>query len=75
MPMRESFFRCIFSSAGTQLVAHVRAWDAEEAVQLFRVELHADEVAERGSIEVTGLDGVVVQRDSYQPGPQAALGA
>jgi hypothetical protein len=54
---RESFFRCTFSSLTSQRIAHVRAWDAGEAVQLFRTELRGDGVHERGTIEVNDLDG------------------
>ncbi len=54
---RESFFRCTFSSGSEQRIAHVRAWDAGEAVQLFRTELRGDGVEERGTIEVSDLDG------------------
>jgi hypothetical protein len=49
---RESFYRCIFSSPYSRRVAHVRAWDESEALQLFRTELRADGVHERGTFEV-----------------------
>jgi hypothetical protein len=55
---RESFFRCTFSSGKSQRVAHVRAWDAGEAVQLFRTELKGDGVDERGTIVVNDLEGL-----------------
>jgi hypothetical protein len=55
--MRESFFRCVFSSPRSRRVAHVRAWDVGEAVQLFRTELKADGVDERGAIEVSPFGG------------------
>jgi hypothetical protein len=54
---RESFYRCVFTSAHSRRVAHVRAWDSDEAVQLFRMELRADGVRERGSFEVIRLSG------------------
>ncbi len=54
---RESFYRCVFVSPRSRRVAHVRAWDSDEAEQLFRTELRTDGVAERGSIEVTPLRG------------------
>jgi hypothetical protein len=54
---RESFYRCVFSSPRSRRVAHVRAWDADEALQLFRTELRADGVDERGAIEVRAFDG------------------
>jgi hypothetical protein len=54
---RESFFRCILSSPSSRRVAHVRAWDAGEAVKLFRTELRGDGVKERGTIEVSDFDG------------------
>ena len=65
---RESFFRCTFSSETSQRIAHVRAWDAGEAVQLFRTELQGDGVDERGTIEVNDLDGgQVPTRAQYRP--------
>jgi hypothetical protein len=65
---RESFFRCTFSSGTSQRVAHVRAWDAGEAVQLFRTELRGDGVEERGTIEVNDLDGArTPTRARYTP--------
>ncbi len=58
MPVkRESFYRCVFSSNSSRRVAHVRAWDAREAEQLFRTELETDGVDERGTIEVFPFGG------------------
>lgn len=53
---RERFFRCTVSSEGTCRTGHVRAWDAEEAAQLFRAELEADGIDARGRIEVRASD-------------------
>ncbi len=65
---RESFYRCIFSSPRSRRVAHVRAWDAGEALQLFRTELEADGVDERGAIEVWAFDGSGAgERADYRP--------
>jgi hypothetical protein len=65
---RESFYRCVFSSPRSRRVAHVRAWDAGEAVQLFRTELRADGVDERGAIEVLPFGGAGDgQRADYRP--------
>ncbi|HVO21784.1 MAG TPA: hypothetical protein VMU15_21210 [Anaeromyxobacter sp.] len=52
---RELFYRCIFSSPDSRLVAHVRAWDADEAAQLFQAELRTDGVEEHGTIEVVEI--------------------
>ncbi len=65
---RESFYRCVFSSPRSRRVAHVRAWDADEALQLFRTELRADGVDERGAIEVWPFDGSAAgERADYRP--------
>jgi hypothetical protein len=64
---RESFYRCTFSSPKSRRVAHVRAWDVSEAVQLFRTELKADGVEERGKILVTGLGGHEEENAAYRP--------
>jgi len=72
-PKRETFFRCTYSSGRgrRQQVAHVTAWDAREAVQLFEVELRTDGVKERGTIEVTASGGGVTRRAVYRPSAPA----
>jgi hypothetical protein len=64
---REGFYRCTFLSPRSRRTAHVRAWDVGEAVQLFRTELQTDGVVERGTIEVSDLDGSATQRARYRP--------
>jgi hypothetical protein len=64
---RETFYRCTFSSPRSHRIAHVRAWDSGEAVQLFRVELQTDGVDERGTIEVADLQGHSSERAEYGP--------
>jgi hypothetical protein len=66
-PDRERFFRCTFSSTRRTAVAHVSAWDAGEAVQLFQAELREDGVGERGTIEVAPITGAVAKRAAYRP--------
>jgi len=66
--MRESFYRCIFSSPRSRRVAHVRAWDAEEALQLFRTELRTEGVEERGTMEVFPFGNADEgERAAYRP--------
>jgi hypothetical protein len=50
--LREAVFECTYASEDRLRTAHVFAWDAREAVELFAQELRADGVAERGSITV-----------------------
>lgn len=64
---RESFYRCVFSSPKSERVAHVRAWDASEAIQLFRSELHSDGVHERGTIRVFTTGDDEARRALYRP--------
>ena len=64
---RESFFRCVFSSPKSERVAHVRAWDADEAVQLFRSELKSDGVEERGTIQVFPFGDELAGSAAYRP--------
>lgn len=65
---RELFYRCVFESPDSRRVAHVSAWDADEAVQLFRNELRTDGVEERGTIEVLRLgESGEEQHAAYQP--------
>ncbi len=51
--IRESSFECRFDSASRRRVAHIRAWDAKEALQLFEAELRADGVEEPGELVVS----------------------
>ena len=69
MPLkRESFYRCKLVSPESFRVAHVSAWDADEAVQLFRSELHTERVDEAGTIEVFRLgDPSEEQHGAYLP--------
>ncbi len=64
---RESFFRCTFTSPSSRRVAHVRAWDVGEAVQLFRTELRTEGVEERGTIQVRSFDERAQERAEYRP--------
>lgn len=70
-PKRESFFRCTFSSVRRQRVAHLTAWDAKEAVELFRAELGTDGIDEPGAIEVTTPAGLT-RRAVYRPSASLA---
>ncbi len=64
---RETFYRCTFSSPAVRRVAHVSAWNDEEAVELFEAELIGDGVDEAGTIEVAPLTGVRSRRAEYRP--------
>jgi hypothetical protein len=64
---RESFYRCVFTSPSARHVAHVRAWDSDEAMQLFRLELKTDGLRERGTFEVVRLSG-----SDHKAGPELA---
>ncbi len=52
---RESFFRCTLTSGDAHVVFHIRAWDRNEALQLFQTELAADGIPERGTLDVVRL--------------------
>ncbi len=56
--IRESSFQCQFDSATRRRVAHIRAWDAKEAPELFEAELRADGVDEEGEVVVSPIAGV-----------------
>ena len=55
--IRETSFECQFDSASVRRVARVRAWDAQEALQLFVAELRADGVEEAGDVVVAPVHG------------------
>lgn len=63
---RESVFRCVFSSRSSVRVAHIRAWDEEEAIQLFRSELRAEGVGERGTFRVLSPDERLPERSAEE---------
>ncbi|HYG67924.1 MAG TPA: hypothetical protein VD838_09700 [Anaeromyxobacteraceae bacterium] len=48
--MREVVYECRYASGAEQRIAHVRAWDLREAVELFAEELASDGVAAGGTI-------------------------
>jgi hypothetical protein len=62
----DSFFRCVFSSPESERTAHVRAWNASDAVQLFRSELLSDGVEERGTIRVSSFSDDEARRAPYR---------
>ncbi len=64
--IRETFFECRFASASRRRVAHVRAWDASEAAQLFELELRADGVDEEGEVVVSPVRGGPSSRTHLQ---------
>ncbi len=55
--IRESSFQCRFESPARRRFAHVRAWDAKEAAQLFEADLRADGVEEDGEVLVSPVRG------------------
>jgi hypothetical protein len=55
--IREIPFQCQFDSASRHWVAHVRAWDAQEALQLFVAELRADGIDEAGEVMISPIGG------------------
>ncbi len=70
LALRERLFRCTYSpsSGSGSRLAHVAAWDASEALQLFQVELRDDGVDEQGTIEAVPLSArTPPRRASYRP--------
>lgn len=62
---REAVFECTYASAASQRIAHVRAWDAGEAVELFAHELRAEGVQQSGTISVRGGRGARARKSAY----------
>ncbi len=70
LAQRESLFRCTYSPASRSgtWTAHVAAWDAGEALQLFTAELRGEGVDEGGTIEVVALGAPGrTRRGPYRP--------
>jgi hypothetical protein len=63
---REGVYECTYASAGKHRTAHVRAWDAREAGELFADELRADGIAEPGSISVRARSDSKARRMLYR---------
>jgi hypothetical protein len=57
MMSREAVFECTYASAEVVKVAHVRAWDVREAMDLFADELRSDGVADGGEIRARPRSG------------------
>lgn len=69
---RELVFVCTFSSASGARLAHVRAWDLEEALDLYARELRGEGVAERGFLHARSMRGGESRRSRYRSGPPGA---
>jgi hypothetical protein len=52
---REKIYRCTLVTRTRRIVGLVRAWDAREAVSIYREDLAATGVTARGTIQVTDL--------------------
>lgn len=64
---REAVFECTYASSAQLRTAYVRAWDAEEAVELFAQELRVDGVEERGDISVRARTERRLRTSVYSP--------
>ncbi|BDG05860.1 hypothetical protein [Anaeromyxobacter oryzae] len=65
--LREELFVCALEARSRRLVAHVRAWDADEALELFVAELTADGVDEPGEVAVAPLHGAAACTARFRP--------
>ena len=66
---REQVFRCDFVGESVHVSAHVRAWDATEALSVFLGELERDGVAGAGDIPVVPSRGGPAMKARYTPAP------
>jgi hypothetical protein len=64
---REGVFECTYASSAQLRTAYVRAWDVEEAIELFAQELRVDGVEERGDISVRARTDRQPRRSVYSP--------
>lgn len=55
--IHESSFQCQLDSASSRRVVRIRAWDAQEALQLFVAELRAEGIDDAGEIVVSPVRG------------------
>ncbi len=54
---REALFECTFHTGSRRYQSYVRAWDRQEAAEIFELELRQDGVDERGTLDVRPLGG------------------
>jgi len=66
MPIRERFFECIFATKRNEYRFHVRAWNAQQALEHLRDDLRGCRVAAAGDLQVL-LRGKVLLRVPYAP--------
>ncbi|HET7824420.1 MAG TPA: hypothetical protein VFK90_03765 [Anaeromyxobacter sp.] len=64
---REAVFECTYASSAQLRTAYVRAWDADEAADLFARELAEEGIAERGDISVRARTDQFVRHSVYAP--------
>lgn len=64
---REQVFRCDFFGDSVHVYAHVRAWDATEALATFVAELERDGVGVAGEVRVEPVRGGPSARARYGP--------
>jgi hypothetical protein len=55
--MTEILYACTFDSRSERRIAHVRAWDPGDALELFVAELRSEGITEDGDVEVAPLHG------------------
>lgn len=65
-PSREGVYECTYASSAVVRTAHVRAWDAREALELFADELRGDGVVESGEIRVEAKGGRAARTKRYR---------
>ncbi len=54
--LREGVYKCTLDSPAQRYVVYVRAWNNEEAAELFKCELQSDGVGEDGAVEVLPME-------------------
>jgi hypothetical protein len=64
---RETVFECTYASTAQQRTAYVRAWDVEEAIELFAQELRVEGVEESGDISVRARADRQSRTSVYSP--------
>ncbi len=71
----ERLFECAFESASERRVAWVRAWDVDEALELFAAELLAEGVDELGELSAALPGGEERRRAWFRPAHRGGVEA
>jgi hypothetical protein len=73
--IRESVFVCSYRLKQTVRVAYVRAWDEDEAAEIFIHEMNEEGILDASDVRVRSVPELSVRRSIGDPGVRISPGA